>query len=344
MVTAIVIAPIGITGALGVLVERLAGAGVAVAIADDLATAVDHAQRESAHPPCILLDLRDATGDVEEMRRAVDRIKATVQALPGTLPVCITSVADPSLILACMRAGAGDVIDLKLEGTAGARGVLQRIGAKQDKRAAELDRVSALRDVLEDLMKALIRTERRTIDLEEEVARPKRRASEHSIVGPDARQAAVLVVESERRLADALVDRLEAAGIATFAYSSGPDAIRDTDAIVVSGGGYDLALIGGDDALETVAKLREKVSDLPAFLLTEDDDDDDDLADVAADLGVVGFVKKPTLEKDPDEVVSRLAELARESLNRTREAVYLARIKQRHERVLSRYASLPREP
>ena len=62
----------------------------------------------------------------------------------------------------------------------------------------------------------------------------------------------------------------------------------------------------------------------------------------AADLGVVGFVQKPL--PDVDEVVARLAQLARESLERTREQLYLARIKARHERVLARYRSLPREP
>jgi hypothetical protein len=46
---------------------------------------------------------------------------------------------------------------------------------------------------------------------------------------------------------------------------------------------------------------------------------------------------------DMDHVVARLAHFARESLSRSREAVYLARIKQRHERVLARYQSLPRD-
>ena len=69
---------------------------------------------------------------------------------------------------------------------------------------------------------------------------------------------------------------------------------------------------------------------------------DADLAARAADLGVVGFVQKPLA--DVDEVVARLAQLARESLERTREQLYLQRIKARHERVLARYRSLPREP
>ena len=66
------------------------------------------------------------------------------------------------------------------------------------------------------------------------------------------------------------------------------------------------------------------------------------LAARAADLCVVGFVQKPL--PDLTEVVVRLSQLARESLERTREQLYLQRIKARHERVLARYLSLPREP
>jgi hypothetical protein len=69
---------------------------------------------------------------------------------------------------------------------------------------------------------------------------------------------------------------------------------------------------------------------------------DADHAAHAADLGVVGFVHKPL--PDVTEVVERLAHLARDSLHRTREHLYLQRIKARHERVLRRYRSLPREP
>jgi FixJ family two-component response regulator len=69
---------------------------------------------------------------------------------------------------------------------------------------------------------------------------------------------------------------------------------------------------------------------------------DGDLAAHAADLGVVGFVQKPLA--DLDDIVARLAQLARDSLHRTREHAYLQRIKERHERVLARYRALPREP
>jgi FixJ family two-component response regulator len=68
---------------------------------------------------------------------------------------------------------------------------------------------------------------------------------------------------------------------------------------------------------------------------------DADLAARAADLGVVGFVQKPL--PDVDEIVARLAHLAQDALARTREQIYLQRIKARHERVLARYRSLPRD-
>jgi hypothetical protein len=56
---------------------------------------------------------------------------------------------------------------------------------------------------------------------------------------------------------------------------------------------------------------------------------------------VVGFVQKPPA--DLEQVVERWLS-SRESLQRTREHTYLERIKARHERVLARYRSPPRDP
>jgi len=67
-----------------------------------------------------------------------------------------------------------------------------------------------------------------------------------------------------------------------------------------------------------------------------------DLALIPAQLpGIDGL---ETISLFSDEVVGRLAQLALESLQRRREPLDLARIKARHERVLARYRSLPREP
>jgi len=78
---------------------------------------------------------------------------------------------------------------------------------------------------------------------------------------------------------------------------------------------------------------------LPAFLLTGTADPE--LAHRAAEVGVVGLVQKPLV--DPSRLVEHLAQLAREGLSRNREQTYLERIKERHEHVLARYRSLPRD-
>jgi CheY-like chemotaxis protein len=289
-----------------------------------------------------MLDLRDtAGGEVEDVRQAVDRLRRTLAALPHALPIAVTAEAPAQLIVACVRAGAGDVIDLALEGTATARAAVQRICQRQADRTHELEIVRQQRSIIEDLLKDLIRTERRSIDVEEKLART--RTGEFSMPGAETRAPAVLLVEHERAVADELADMLEASGVATYAYVTGEEALREAQTLAETTG-LDLALVAaqlpGMDGLETVRRLRDQISGLPAFLVTSVHDAD--LAAHAADLGVVGFVQKPLA--DVREVAERLSQLARESLQRTREHVYLQRIKERHERVLARYRSLPREP
>jgi CheY-like chemotaxis protein len=245
------------------------------------------------------------------------------------------------LIVSCVRAGAGDVLDLQLEGTAAARAVVQRICDRQAARSAEIAMVASQRDMIEELLKDLIRTERRSIDVEEALAARARTTGE--ITAPiENRQPSVLLVEHERAVADELADLLETAGVATFAYVTGEEALREVEALAASTG-LDLALVAaqlpGIDGLETIRRLRSRIDGLPAFLMTSIHDGD--LASHAADLGVVGFVQKPVA--DLDDLVKRLSQLAHDSLNRTREHVYLQRIKERHERVLARYRSLPRD-
>lgn len=340
--SAILISPQGATGPLRELMGRLAGVGVSVTIVHDIVAAAEHSRRRPT-PPAILLDLRaaDAGGTVDE-QAVTDVVRRTLAGLPNALPIVVTSEAEPTLIVSCMRAGAADVIDLQLEGTAAARAVVQRICERQAARAAELAMIASQRDMIEDLLKDLIRTERRSIDAEEALA-ARARTSGEGASALESRPPAVLLVESERPVADQLAELLEATGVATFAYVSGEEALREVETLAGTIG-LDLALVAaqlpGIDGLETVRRLRARIPGLPAFLMTSVHDGD--LAAHAADLGVVGFVRKPLV--DLDDIVERLAQLARDSLHRTREHVYLQRIKERHERVLERYRSLPREP
>ena len=340
---AILIAPEGTTGPLRSLLDRLSGVGVQITVVDDLASAVELTRGGAL--PAILIDLRAYDGgEVEDLRMAGDLVHAVVAAMPQCSPVAITVEADPRMMITCIRAGAADVIDLGLEGTATARAVVQRITQRQRDRARELEVLAQHRSIIEEMLKDLIRTERRSIDAEDALAHartggPRTTSRELSIA--ELRAPAILLVEHDRDVADELADLLEAAGVATFAYVTGEEALREADTLA-STTGLDLALVAaqlpGIDGLESVRRLRERVPGLPAFLMTSVADGD--LAAQAADLGVVGFVQKPFA--DIDLVVGRLAELAREQLHRTREHVYLERIKARHERVLARYRSLPR--
>lgn len=340
---AILIAPHGSAGPLRGLIERLSSNGVITTVVDELPAAIEVSQR-SELPPCLLIDLRDAAGgELEDSKLAAQAIRRIVSALPHTSPVALLAGAEAGLVIACIRAGAGDVIDLELEGTAGARAVVHRICERQRARTIEASSLASQRAMIEDLLKDLIRTERRSIEAEDKLAAQARRVTGEQPSISEFRGPAVLLVEHDRDVADELADLLEAAGVATYAYVTGEEAIREAETLF-STTGLDLALIAaqlpGIDGLETIRRLRDRVAGLPAFLMTSVIEAD--LAAGAADLGVVGFVQKPLA--DMQEVVDRLAQLARESLGRTREGAYLQRIKERHERVLARYRSLPREP
>jgi CheY-like chemotaxis protein len=339
--TVILIAPAGASGPLRGLVDRLASVGVTITIVDEVATAAEMSARHD-RPPAVMLDLRDAgAGEVEDVRKATEALRRTLAALPRALPIVLTAGATAPLIVAAIRAGAGDVIDLLLEGTATARAVVQRICQRQEDRRRELEVIEAQRAVIEELLKDLIRTERRAIDAEEALAVRSRISRELPPV--DARPPAVLLVEHERGIADDLADLLEEAGVATFAYVSGEEAVREAGALAETSG-LDLALVAarlpGIDGLETVRRLRDRMAGLPAFLMTSAPEEEP--GEDAAELGIIGFVPKPLAHKE--ELVERVAELARESRHRTRESLYLQRIKERHEHVLERYRALPRTP
>jgi FixJ family two-component response regulator len=343
--SAIAIAPRGAGGALSVLIERLSGVGISVTVVDDVPGAAEIARQFEPTPPCLLLDLRDlaADSDIDDIKMAAEMIRRTCAAIPHAMPIAITGKADVALVIACIRAGAGDVIDLQAEGTAGARAVVQRIYQRQHAHATDAHNAAQLRAMIEDLLKDLIRTERRSIDLEASLA-AARGSGEIPAFGPEARSPAIMLIDPDKEISDQLSEELEARGVSTFTYIRAEDAIREAGRLAVAGTEFDLAVVAvqlpGIDGIECVRKLRSHFPGLPAFLMTEVHDAD--LATTVADLGVVGFVLKPL--EDIQTVIERITEHAHDSLHRTREHLYLQRIKARHERVLARYRSLPREP
>ena len=340
---AIVVAPRGVNAPMRAMIERLTGGEIEVHVVEDLPTAANHASRALRDPPCVLLDMQHLGNELEDLKLAGELVRKTGHAIPHVTPIAVTNAADANAVVTLIRAGAGDVVDIQLEGTANARAVVVRVYHRQLAIAHQAHTARTLRAMIEDMLKDLIRTERRSIDLEEKLAQFESVTGETSMLS-DQRPPAILLVEPDKLIARQLAEKLEANAVSTFAFLSGEDACRELDSLLVGGTGFDLALVAaqlpGVDGLETVRRLRDRVPGLPAFLMTAVHDAD--LAARVADLGVVGFVQKPL--PDVDEVVARLGQLAREALDRTREQLYLQRIKARHERVLARYRALPRQP
>ena len=92
---------------------------VAVTVTDELGSAALLAVQSPEAPPCILLDVEG--DEIEDRRRAADLIHRAAAAIPYVLPIAVCGRADAQMIVACLRAGAGDVLDIQLEGTANAQ-------------------------------------------------------------------------------------------------------------------------------------------------------------------------------------------------------------------------------
>lgn len=326
------------------LVELLAGSGVEASVVE---TPEEAAARlvtaDPEHPPCVLVDVSDVAGDVAA---AALRVAAITETVPLIAPIVVATAPSAALISACWRSGAGYLLDTA-EGAAGLRTALGRAAQEHDDTLRQRRTVAGLRAIVEDFFRDLVRTERRSIDLEHRLKQHEKPASPTSTDVPsdlDAdREPTVFLVEDDREVANRLVDELESAGLVTFAFLSGEDALKDAEKMASKGQAIDLALVDlrlpGIDGLETVRRLRAKKPGLAAFLMTGYSDVE--TATTAADLGVVGFVLKPF--DDVPQLVHRIKEQAYLAMTRTREHHYLQRIKERHERVLSRYRKLAAE-
>jgi len=332
-------------GSLRALIDRLAEGGVVVSIAATLEEARAILRRLGpAHPSMLLIDAEEAPVDDDGATTLPAMVAAATQLAPGLAPIVVAHLISGELAIACFRAGAGDVLELELEGTAGARPALARVAARQARAADHAGQVGELRAMVEEFLRDLIRTERRSLDLEEQLTQRVRRATGEFLAAVDpepSRAPSILLVEDDREVADRLAEELEAAGVTTFAYLSGEEAAREVRLLLAQGTEFDLALVDlrlpGIDGLATIRALRAARPGLPAFLMTGYDDPS--AAAGAADLGVVGYVYKPF--DDLEQLIQRLRELATAAMQRDREHRYLQQIKGRHERVLSRYRALP---
>jgi len=270
------------------------------------------------------------------------RVRAVRELVPWATPVLVGRGLTVPIVVAAMRAGAVDALDLATEGVATLGPMLERMARLHHDRQGQRRTVASLRSMIEDFLRDLVKTERRSIDLEHRLERTTR-ASGPIVVQTELdedRPPTVFLVEDDRDVADQLVDEMEAAGLTTFAFLSGEEAIKEGERMAARGEAIDLLLadlrLPGIDGLETVRRLRMRKPGLAAFLMTGYTDVE--AATSAADLGVVGFVLKPF--DDIHALVQRIQEQAQHAMLRTREHHYLQRIKERHDHVLQRYRKL----
>src|SRR5258706_15658695 len=92
------------------MIDRLASAGVAVSVVDELDDArVLVARVDPMAPPVVFVHIPEASTDLEELTIAMARLRRVNDALPGIEPVVVTQHAGPSMLVPSFRAGAGDV-------------------------------------------------------------------------------------------------------------------------------------------------------------------------------------------------------------------------------------------
>ena len=295
---------------------------------------------ESDEVQCVLIEASNMTPG-EPRKELLAGVRA-IAAVPDIEPVLLARNPPSDLVLQVIRSGGGDVVDPYSDDIGEIAAILQRVADRSQERVALRRNVRGLRTALEDFLKNLIKTERRYIDLERQMAARDHRVEQIAELDPD-RPPAVLIVEDDHEVANRLVDALEKAGLTTFAFVSGEEAVINAVQMASRGVAIDLALVDarlpGMDGLEAIRRMREAKPDLAAILMTGYSSAETAIS--AADLGVVGYVLKPF--DDIPALIDRIKTRATEGMNTARERHYLSEIKQRHEKILLRYRKLAAE-
>lgn len=331
-----------IDGPLRPLLGLLDDVGVPVTIVEKAEDAAARLLLGEKEVPIVLIDVADAARGEVPLSVVGARLESLRELVPWAVPVVVARPPNTQVVVTALRAGAVDVLDLEIDTVASLVQVFERACRIHRDRQAQRKTVASLRAMIEDFLRDLVKTERRSIDLEHRLARSTRASGPIEVINEldDDRPPTVFVVEDDRDVADQLVDEMEDSGLVTFAFLNGEEALAEGERMAARGEAIDLLLadlrLPGIDGLETVRRLRAHKPGLAAFLMTGYTDVE--AATSAADLGVVGFVLKPF--DDVHALVERIKEQAQLAMSRTREHHYLQRIKQRHDHVLQRYRKL----
>jgi CheY-like chemotaxis protein len=271
----------------------------------------------------------------------VDQIIGELRTvLPFMGPVVLTAKPSTAAVIRAFRSGAGDVIDLDSESRVSMFSALERMSGDYVRRSGKVEQEGELRSVLDEFLRDLVQTERRAMDLEDELATALGIDDEIDLAVEIPRQPTIMLIDADRGWADKMTDRLEDSGLITYTFTSGEEAVRDATRMAEAGEPIDMVIVDqelpGIDGLETIRRLAQPTAEAPCFLTTARSSAQ--LAEAAADLGVAGYIIKPI--PDLPRLINRLREQAIASLSRTRQSTYLERIKERHQSVLQRYRAL----
>ena len=319
------------------LVDRLAALGVETAVIAELDDAAQAVLEDASAP--LVVDVDDANHGHALPPVIQARLEGIVRHAPDASPVAIATRSSPVTILTCLRAGAISFVDLAQDSIDAAIQLLGRAAKVRARAVTQRRALEQLHDIVEELVRDLVKTERRSIDLEKQLADLGGATGAPADIDRQ-RAPVVMVVDDDRDMVDYLTAHLEEAGLTTFAFLTGEEATAHADRMAQRGEALDLVvvdlLLPGIDGLEVVRRLRKDRPALAAFLVTGYADPT--LSARVTDLGVIGLATKPF--DDPRPLVRRIAEEAAEAMARTREHGYLQRIKARHDRVLTQYRLL----
>lgn len=281
-----------------------------------------------------------AVVDVNDLTLTTEACAAIAELLELVPDAAIVAAADqPSTeqVIACVRAGAGDFVAIGAHWFAVTTERLAEAAGRRLRASGQRRAVAQLRAMVERMLKDLVRTERRTIVLEDRLAR---RGRDTPDPGHDDRAPVVLVIEDDRDLADYLCDALEAQAVATYAFVTGEEALAHAARMATRHQPIDLVVIDlglpGIDGLELIRRLRADRPDLAVVIITGFADET--RTEQAAELEVLAVLLKPF--DDPQAVATRIQAEAMAAMTRARDQQYLERIKARHDKVLTLYRRL----
>ena len=284
---------------------------------------------EDENPPVVLVDAT-STEDLQQLRATV----------PHIAPVVFAAQPSQQQIIAAFRAGAFDFLDVDAENDASILAALERAAAKTRDRLGRRDRLSGMRGLIEDFLRVLVRSERRSFELEERLEATESGRVELGGEHDSDRPPRVLVVDDDGDVVDFLGDVLAREGLRVETARCGVDAIEIVATYTHRGEPIDLLLIDKNlpdvDGIKVIGRLRQIHPGLAAMIMTGFASAESAID--AADLGVVGYVLKPF--DDLTSLVRRIREVATRATHDHRERRYLDRIKDRHSEFLLRYRQL----